>query len=113
VTPEKIVQNGIIKYMDQMIKQGEKIRYFRREAIGQAYQSGIPDLYAIVRGLHVEIECKREAGGKVSQLQIKKRAELESVGSRYICPNSVEEFKEFIEEVIRDGKEYERVIRKK
>ena len=113
MTPEKIVQSGVIKYMEQLIKEGKKVKYFRREAIGQAYEKGIPDIYAIVYGLHVEIECKRQAGGRMSSSQVKKMVELEAVGSRYICPTSVEEFIVFIEEVIKDGEEYERIIRKK
>ena len=103
MTPEKIVQNAVIKYLEQMIEQGEKVIYFRREAIGQAYKKGIPDIYGSVNGYHVEIECKREAGGQLSPMQVKFKAKMESIGVRYCAPNSIEEFEKFMKEVLRNG----------
>ncbi|MCR5187165.1 MAG: hypothetical protein K6D97_08670 [Clostridia bacterium] len=103
MTPEKIVQNAVIKHLDLMIKQGEKLIYFRREAIGQAYKKGIPDIYGSLNGKHIEIECKREAGGQLSPMQVKFRAKMESIGVSYCAPTSIEEFVEFIEEVKRNG----------
>lgn len=104
MTPEKKVQNAIVKYLEELEARGEKVIHFRREAIGQAYKKGIPDLYGAINGWHIEIECKREAGGRLSPMQEKKRAEFESRGVLYCAPSSLEEFKNFVKEVFENGK---------
>lgn len=102
MTPEKKVQNAVIKYLEELEANGERVIHFRREAIGQAYKKGIPDIYGSVNGYHIEIECKREAGGHLSSMQQKFRAKMESIGVRYCAPNSIEEFEKFIKEVLSD-----------
>ena len=102
MTPEKIVQNAIIDYVKKLAKEGKKVKFWRREAIGQAYEKGTPDLYGSINGYHVEVECKREAGGMLSPMQEKKKAEYISLGILYISPKSLEEFKEAIKEVLND-----------
>ena len=56
MTPEKRVQNAIVDFMKELIARGEKIDIQRRQAGGYSYKKGIPDLYAIVYGRHLEIE---------------------------------------------------------
>ena len=53
MTPEKKVQNEIIKYL-----KSKDVFFERRQAGGFSYKKGIPDLYAVIDGMHIEIEVR-------------------------------------------------------
>ena len=55
MTPEKKVQNSIMDYLKQLDKDGLPVMVERRQAGGFSYKMGIPDLYAVVNGYHLEI----------------------------------------------------------
>ena len=61
MTPEKRVQNKIVDYLHALEDEGFPIFVERRNAGGFSYKKGIPDLYAVINGQHVEIEVKRES----------------------------------------------------
>lgn len=63
---EKKVQDSIIKYF-----KDHNIFFERRVVSGFNYKKGIPDLYCVYKGRHVEIEVKKERGGALSTLQLK------------------------------------------
>ena len=58
MTPEKKVQNQIVNYLNELQTNGFPVFVERRNAGGFSYKKGIPDLYASVNGLHIEIEVK-------------------------------------------------------
>ena len=95
MTPEKIVQNSIISYMKSLAERGYPVYVERRQAGGFSYKMGIPDLYGIVNGRHIEIEVKRP-GGERSSMQIKQQQKFESVGALYVCADSVDVMKQFM-----------------
>lgn len=94
MTPEKYVQNDILKYLKELKKNGLPLFFERRQAGGFSYKRGICDLYAVYNGIHVEIEVKAE-GGELSIDQEKWRDECKRINIRYICAYSLEEFKKF------------------
>lgn len=72
MTPEKIVQNKIVDYLNKLANDGLPVFVERRNAGGFSYKTGIPDLYASINSIHVEIEVKRP-GGELSIMQQKYR----------------------------------------
>lgn len=98
MTPEKIIQNSIINYLKKLENEGEKIFYQRRQAGGFNYHKGLPDIYVVYNGLHIEIEVKAEKG-KQSEMQIKWQKRFEKLNIKYICCKNVDDLKEFLKEV--------------
>lgn len=88
MTPEKKVQNSIIKYFKDLEKKGAPCLIERRQAGGFNYKKGVPDLYAVYKGRHMEIEVKK-LGGKLSSMQYKQKEKYESIGIIYICAESL------------------------
>ena len=95
MTPEKRVQIPIIKYLTSLEKEGYPIFFERRQAGGYSYKKGIPDLYAVVNGIHIEIEVKKP-GGQLSTMQEKFRDMCIAKNILWICAESVEEVKELV-----------------
>lgn len=95
MTPEKKVQNNIIEYLEELIEKGYPVFYERRQAGGFSYKKGIPDLYAVINGIHLEIEVKA-INGKLSILQEKFKNKCKKLNILYVCSNSIENFKNFI-----------------
>ena len=95
MTPEKRVQNSIMEYFKHLEKNGYPIFYERRQAGGYSYKKGIPDLYVVLNGIHVEIEVKKP-GGKLSTMQEKFRDMCDTKNILWICAESVEEVQEFV-----------------
>lgn len=95
MTPEKYVQNSIIKYLQKLEKEGLPIYHERRQAGGFSYKRGISDLYMIYNGIHIEIEVKAE-GGELSIDQEKWKLKCEKLNIKYICAYSLENFKNFL-----------------
>lgn len=97
MTPEKKVQNGILNYFKKLEEAGKPIFYQRRQAGGFNYRMGIPDLYAVYDGRHVEIEVK-QPGGELSPLQEKFRDKCKRLNILWMCAESLEEVKRFFYE---------------
>ena len=95
MTPEKYVQDDIIKYLKELQKQGYPLFFERRQAGGFSYRRGICDLYAVYNGIHIEIEVKA-IGGQLSSEQEKWKNNCEKLNIPYICAYSLEEFKSFL-----------------
>lgn len=95
MTPEKKVQNKIEKYLDELISQGIPIYYERRQAQGVGYKYGLPDLFLVINGIHVEVEVKAP-NGDVRAAQEKWEMRFKNLGILYTRPHSLEEFKNFI-----------------
>ena len=99
MTPEKRIQNKILKYLDNLEKSGYPVFYQRRQAGGYSYKKGIPDIYCVVNGKHIEIEVKAP-GGHLSPMQEKFRDLFKRNNVEWICVDNVEEFKLFINKFI-------------
>ncbi len=102
MTPEKYVQNDIINYLKKLQKEGRKLFFERRQAGGFSYKRGICDLYAVYEGIHIEIEVKAE-GGELSVNQEKWKEKCKKLNIIYICAYSLEEFKNFFENIIKNS----------
>ena len=87
MTPEKRIQNKIIAYLKKLEKEGKPIYVERRQAGGFSYKMGIADLYAIVNGLHIEIEVKRP-GGSLRPMQEKWRDQCLAKNIFWICEDN-------------------------
>lgn len=99
MTPEKIVQNKIVDYLTSLQKSGHKVFVDRRQAGGYSYKKGIPDLYAVINGVHLEIEVKRH-GGELSPLQEKFRDRCFNIGCLWLCADNVDDVKEFVKTLL-------------
>lgn len=91
-TPEKKVQDKIISYLDSIHKSGAlPLEWFRRDAIGPNYKKGLPDLWVIVNGHHIEIEVK--APGKArTTMQLKWEQRFRACHIPYMVVDSFESF---------------------
>ena len=96
MTPEKRVQNKIINYLKELKEKGELIFFERRQAGGFSYKKGIPDLYMVYEGLHIEIEVKKEKNGELSTMQEKFRDMCIKNKIEYICANNFNDFKDYL-----------------
>lgn len=102
MTPEKRVQNAITKYLTQLEDLNYPILHFRRQAGGYSYKSGLPDIFFVYGGKHVEVEVKAP-GGELRPLQIKWQQIFAARGIDYVCVDDIAEFKKFMTRYI--GKE--------
>lgn len=100
MTPEKRVQNAILKYLKELEKNGEPIMIERRQAGGFNYKMGIPDIFFVYNGTHVECEIK-QPGGKLRPMQEKWRDRCIKNNIYYLCADSVEDVKYFIQSVFK------------
>lgn len=96
--PETLIQTKILKYLKELDEQGEPIFYERRQAGGLSYKKGIPDIYAVYDGIHIEIEVKTPTG-ELSTMQEKFRDRCKRKNIIWICATSVKEVKELIEKI--------------
>ena len=92
MTPEKRIQNKILEYLE---KSGHPVFHQRRQAGGYSYKKGIPDIYCVVNGKHIEVEVKAP-GGHLSPMQEKLRDLCKRNNIEWICVDDIEEFKSFI-----------------
>lgn len=95
MTPEKRVQSAIMTFLREYPEEKAFIDVYRRQAGGYSYTMGIPDLYAVVNGWHVEIEVKRP-GGQLRPMQMKFRDKCLKHHTHYLCAESVEDVKMFL-----------------
>lgn len=98
MTPEKKVQNKIIKYLKDLQDLGEPIFYERRQAGGYSYKAGLPDLWFVYNGIHVEVEIKKP-GGERKVLQTKMAKSLIDRKVLYILVDNLEPVKQMIEAI--------------
>jgi len=96
MTPEKRVQNEIIKYLKELQNQNLPVFYERRQAGGFSYKNGIADIYAVINGLHIEIEVKSKTGHQ-SIMQEKFQQKCERINIPYLLVNDIEDFKKAIQ----------------
>ena len=97
MTPEKRIQNSILNYLAKLSKT-EPLFYERRQAGGFSYKMGIPDIYFVYNGRHVEVEVKRY-GGELSTMQEKFRDMCKNKNIIWICANSVDVVEETISQM--------------
>lgn len=64
---EKLLQNKILSWLREF-KKSNKIYYEKRYPSGLAYKKGLPDLYVVYKGLHLEFELK-SPDGELSSMQ--------------------------------------------
>ena len=95
MTPEKRVQNKILNYLKKLKESRYPIFYERRQAGGFNYKKGIPDIYCVINGKHIEIEVKKE-GGQLSTMQEKFRDMCREKNIEWICADNFEEFKLYL-----------------
>lgn len=94
-TPEGLVKDKILHWMRDLEKKGYPVYIDTRQAGGLSYRKGVPDLWGIINGEHVEIEVKRP-GGQLSTMQEKFRDRMKRINCKYICVDSILDFKQFI-----------------
>ena len=101
-TGETKLANKVIGYLDELQKRGHPIYYEHRSGSGGFnYKKGVPDFFMVINGTHVECELK-DVGGKRSTMQDKFKYRCEAVWKiRYICPTTLEEVKNLVEELLR------------
>ena len=97
MTPEGKVKKSITDYFDRLIKGGAPLYYEVRQAGGVSYKAGLPDIWCVYKGKHIELEIKREKGGVVSTLQIKKRDYFRSIGIECFVVSSLDEVKKILD----------------
>lgn len=90
LTPEQKVQNKILSYFRQLKSEGKPIFYEKRQAGGFSYKKGLPDIYAVYNGQHIEIEIKAVNGTR-STMQEKYAYIFKSINCRYLCVDNVED----------------------
>ena len=85
-----------LKWLDSLISEGRPIYYEHRSGNGGFnYKKGIPDLFVVVNGTHIEIEFKT-IDGHLSPMQEKYQYIFEKSHITCVCPRSLEEFQEAI-----------------
>lgn len=95
MTPETIIKNSINKYLKKLEKNNEKIFIQRRQAGGFNYRTGLPDIYIVYNGVHIEIEVKSKTGF-LSKMQIKWEKKFKELGIPWICCSDVNDLKNFL-----------------
>ena len=100
MTPEKRVQNKILCYLKTLKDSGYPVLYDRRQAGGFSYKAGQSDIWASIAGIHVEIECKREAGNCLSSMQEKWKQQCENAFVTFIEARSVDDVKIVVEKIL-------------
>lgn len=99
MTPEKYIQNDICKYLKSLEDKNLPVFWERRQAGGFSYKKGIPDLYAVINGVHVEIEVKAPGGSRSSRQDAFERMCKER-SIVYICTDNVEDVKKLVQSLI-------------
>lgn len=95
MTPEKRVQNTIIDILSKLQKAGQPIFVERRQAGGFSYKMGIPDLYAVIDGRHIEIEVKAP-GKTLRPMQEKFRDKCKLLHIEWHCFDNIVDFKSYL-----------------
>ena len=95
MTPEGKVKKAIKEYLDSI-----NIYYELRPAGGVSFKKGLPDMWCVYKGKHIEIEVKEPDGGELSAMQIKwkKRFRMQYGFTSYTV-SSVDELKKILQEL--------------
>lgn len=99
MTPEKRIQNKIVDYLNERQAFGAPIFVERRNAGGFSYKKGIPDLYAVINGRHVEIEVK-QPDGELEPMQEKFRQKCERLNITWVCATCVEDVSILVDAIL-------------
>lgn len=100
-TEETKLAEKCIAYLKKLHEANLPVIYDHRSGSGGFnYKKGSPDLWACIKGQHLEIELKAP-DGKLSSMQETFKWRCENVwGIPYLCPRTFEEFKEFIDKYL-------------
>lgn len=103
--PEKRVQNAIVNYLNALRDEGYPVFVERRNAGGFSYKKGIPDLYAVVNGVHFEIEVKAP-GEHLKTMQEKYRDKCKRLNMLWICAEDLLAVKEIVSKLLQSEKQF-------
>lgn len=95
-TPEKTVQDDITDYIDYLEDLGYPIWYERRQPNGFNYKKGVPDLFVVYNGIHIEVEVKQPDGERGPLQEKWEKRCNDKYKCEYICIDSFLEFKKYI-----------------
>ena len=99
---ETNISKDCLKLLDNLIDQGYPIYYEHRSGSGGFnYKKGIPDLFVVINGKHIECEMKTPYGSRTS-MQEKWAYKFIKLGIAYVCPASFAEFKDYILDVLKN-----------
>lgn len=96
---ETLLQEKVLKYFKTLQLSGHPIFYDRRVAGGLSYEEGVPDIYCVYNGVHIEIELK-VVGGAVRARQEAFERKCRNWGILYIRPDTYKEVVEYFEKRI-------------
>lgn len=85
--PEKKVEIKIRKYI-------QSLGGYSLKTLGGSVPIGTPDLIACINGYFIAIEVKREKGGRVTPIQLRKIQDIKDAGGIAFVANNVELVKE-------------------
>lgn len=100
MTPEKMIQSKIISYLSKLADEGHPIFYERRQAGGFAYKKGLPDIYIVYNGKHIEVEVKRK-DGQLSPMQETWARRFKQLSITHYIADDVEMFKQFMKGMMK------------
>lgn len=102
-TEEGKVQQDIINHVNYLEELGNPIFYERRQAGGFNYKKGIPDLFVVYNGIHIEVEVKKPGGEQSSMQEKFERRCKNKYNCPYICVDNLKEFINYLDKIIRKG----------
>lgn len=94
---EKTLQNKVIEYLKKLKEKNIPVFWNKRQSGGWNYRIGLPDLYVVINGKHLEIEIKspeRDIVYKPEQLLWK--TEFEKLNIPHLISNNYQEIVGFI-----------------
>lgn len=97
-TEESSLMDKILDWLDAKSKEGAPLYWEHRSGSGGfSYKKGVPDLYVVASGHHIEIETKAPSG-RLSAMQEKFRWRCISQWHiPHLVPRTLKEVTEFIE----------------
>lgn len=95
MTPEAKVKSSIVKYLSQLKAQREPIFHDVRQAGSFNYKEGMPDIWLLYYGVHVEVEVKA-LGGHQRAAQEKWQKIFTDSQVPCFCVDSVDKVKQII-----------------
>ena len=102
-TSEQKLTRQILAYLKELSEKGAPLYWEHRSGQGGfGYKKGLPDLFLVLAGEHLEVELKGEKG-KRSAAQDKFAWKCRDVyGIRYCCPHDFGEFLRWIEPILEE-----------
>lgn len=100
-TSESITKSSIVKYFKTLQDKGIPLFYECRQAGGFAYKKGIPDIYCVLNGIHIEIEVKTEIGKQSTMQEKFEERCIKLWNIKYLCAHSLDDVKQYINNLIR------------